>query len=85
MTYLELHNHPPFVGWRYNPGPVVDLIMEAEHISALYDIGGGTTKYVSWETYYGVGAVAVEALKANLGAKFMQQGSDLKKRVESLL
>ena len=47
MTYLEVHNNPPFVGWRYNPGPIVGLLMEVEHISALYDIGGVRTRYVS--------------------------------------
>lgn len=84
ITYLEPHDHPPFAGWRYNPGPVVDLVMEAEHISALYDIGDGRTRYVSWETYYGAGALVVETLKANLVAEFEKQGSDLKKRVENL-
>ena len=46
ITYLEPHDHTPFVGWRYNPGPVVDLVMKGEHISALHDIGGGRTRYV---------------------------------------
>ena len=51
--------------------------MQAEHISALYEIGDG-------ETYYGAEAIAVEALKANLVTEFENQARDLKERVESL-
>lgn len=84
ITYLEAHSSPPFVGWHYNPGPIVDSVMQAEHISALYEIGDGETRYVSWETYYGAEALAVEALKANLVTEFENQARDLKERVESL-
>jgi hypothetical protein len=85
ITYLEHQGgdgNPPFVGWRYNPGPIADLVVQAEHISLLYDIGGGMTRYVSWETYYGAVALVVEALKDNLQAEFVKQGADLKQWVE---
>ena len=37
----------------------------------------GGTKYVSWETYYGPGALAVLALKKQLNAQFEVQVSRL--------
>lgn len=84
MTYLEPNNMPPFVGWRLDEGAVGDLLFQAEHISLLWDLGNGTTKYVSWETYYGPLALVNLLLMSNLQMEFENQGRDLKARVEGL-
>lgn len=86
ITYLELGASPPFAGWRFDPGQVEGLLIQAEHLSVLQDLGNGTTKYVSWETYYGAGSLVLNALlKSNLQKEFGIQGSDLKARMEALL
>lgn len=82
VTYLEPDAMPPFVAWRYDGGLLGGLFMQAEHVSVLQDLGDGTTKYVSWETYYGAGALLVKSLKTNLKKEFEDQGRDLKARVE---
>ena len=82
ITYLEPDAVPPFVGWRYDPGVLGGLVMQAEHVSLLNDLGGGATEYVSWETYYGAGALTVLALRGNLEKEFGDQARDLKARVE---
>jgi len=84
VDYLEPDAVPPWVGWRYDGGLLGGLVMNAEHISLLDDLGNGSTKYVSWETYYGAGAVAVSALKANLQTEWENQARDLKARAEAL-
>ncbi|KAE9378247.1 hypothetical protein N431DRAFT_435416 [Stipitochalara longipes BDJ] len=84
ITYLEPDAVPPFVGWRFDPGVLGGLVMQAEHVSLLNDLGGGKTEYVSWETYYGVGAVTVLVLRGNLQKEFEDQARDLKARVEGL-
>ena len=75
---------PPFIGWRFDPGVLEGLVMQAEHVSLLNDLGGGKTEYVSWETYYGAGALTVEILRGNLQKEFEGQARDLKTRVEGL-
>jgi hypothetical protein len=65
ITYLEPNAASPFIGWEYNPGVIVGLATQAEHVSLLQDLGNGSTKYVSWETYYGVGSVVIAALKGS--------------------
>ncbi|TVY84081.1 hypothetical protein LSUE1_G001526 [Lachnellula suecica] len=80
ITYLEPDSNPPWIGWRYDPGAIGGLLMQAEH-----DLGNGSTKYVSWETYYGAGAAGLQLLLGNnLQADFELQGTNLKQRVESL-
>jgi hypothetical protein len=85
ITYLEPAAVPPFVGWRFDPGVLGGLVMQAEHVSLLQDLGDGTTEYVSWETYYGAGALAVLVLGGNLQKEFEDQARDLKAWVEGLL
>jgi hypothetical protein len=86
ITYLELEASPPFAGWRFDPGQVEGLLIQAEHLSVLQDLGNGSTKYVSWETYYGAGSLVLDVLlKSNLQKEFVIQGSDLKARMEALL
>jgi len=84
VSYLEPHADPPFAGWGDDSGSIGNLVLEAEHISLLRKLPDGTTQHLSWETYYGPGAVAVLVLKDNLQTEFQQQAEDLKKRVESL-
>jgi len=84
ITYLEPHADPPYVAWRYDGGVLGGLLMQAEHVSLLQDLGNGTTNYVSWETYYGAGALLVLTLEENLQTEFEIQASDLKARVEGL-
>lgn len=82
ITYLQPNASPPFIGWRFDLGVAGGLVMNAEHVSLLRDVGDGTTEYVSWETYYGIGSVVVSALKSNLQTEFETQARDLKGRVE---
>lgn len=82
ISYLKPSYQTPFAGWYADAG--IGLAgLQAEHIILLKDLGGGMTEYVSWETYYGAGAVLVAALKDNLQTQFEHQGRDLKIRVES--
>lgn len=84
ITHLGPDIEPLFNAWRFDPGDVVGLAVQAEHVNLLLDLGDGTTRYVSWETYYGVGALALAVLKGSLQTQFEVQAEDLKERVESL-
>ncbi|TVY36300.1 hypothetical protein LOCC1_G007833 [Lachnellula occidentalis] len=84
ITFLEPDVVPPFAAWRYDEGALVGLLMNAEHVTVLEDLGDGTTNCVSWETYYGAGALLTLTLKANLQTEFQNEVSDLKGRVEAL-
>lgn len=65
------------LGWKYEGfGP------EAEHTNVLVDLGGGCTRYVSWESYYGPSASIVQSYEKNLAAGFQRQADDLKGLVE---
>ncbi|KAH8743323.1 hypothetical protein F5882DRAFT_313477, partial [Hyaloscypha sp. PMI_1271] len=39
ITYLEPEAMPPFIGWRFDPGMLGGLLMQAEHISLLAGFG----------------------------------------------
>ena len=68
--------------WKYDDS-VNGYFQRAEHISLVREKEAGVREYVSWETYYGPGAVVVGGLlKANLQEAFERQGRDLKARVE---
>lgn len=82
ITHLSPESSPVFNGWRFDPGVVGGLLIQAEHINVLLETDSGT-RYVSWETYYGAGSLVVAALKANLQKQFEIQAADLKRRVES--
>ena len=59
-------------------------LMAAEHVSIVRDYGNATSRYVSWETFYGPEAVAVEVVTgAQLKNAFAVQGEDLKGWAES--
>ncbi|TVY50461.1 hypothetical protein LCER1_G008523 [Lachnellula cervina] len=84
VTFVEPGAAPPFAAWRYDGGVLGGVVMDAEHVTVLEDLGDGTTNCVSWETYYGVGALLTLALKANLQTEFQNEVRDLKGRVEAL-
>jgi hypothetical protein len=57
--------------------------MWAEHPNTLVNVGGGVTRYLSFETYYvGTEMALVLPLKGNLQTAFEKQGADLKAYVE---
>ncbi|KAI0014344.1 hypothetical protein F4779DRAFT_612637 [Xylariaceae sp. FL0662B] len=71
--------------WRYDDG-LGGLGSRSEHPSVLVDLGNGSTRYLSYETYYaGLESGAVALLKDNLQRQFEAQGRDLKAYVENML
>ncbi|MCJ1445587.1 MAG: hypothetical protein MMC23_006092 [Stictis urceolatum] len=83
ITLLEPDNDPPFVAWKYDPGPVSGALTIAEHVSLFIPLAGEGVKHVSYETYYGSGSLLVETLKPNLQNQFQAQAEDLKRRAEA--
>ena len=70
--------------WRVEDGLGGSLIA-AEHPNVLVDLGGGVTRYLSYETYYpGLATPTVRLLREKLQERFVQQGRDLKAYVEGL-
>jgi hypothetical protein len=47
ITYLKPEAVPPFVVWRFDPGVLGGLVMNAKHVSPLREVGVGRTEYVS--------------------------------------
>lgn len=69
--------------WRSNV-TLLGVLIVAEHPNILVDQGNGTTRYVSYETYYkGPLILALLAARSTLKGLFEQQGKDLKAYVES--
>lgn len=57
----------------------------AEHPNVLVDLGGGVTRYLSYETYYSsLLTPTVLLMREKLQAQFSQQGRDLKVYAERL-
>ena len=70
--------------WRVEDG-LGGAIIAAEHPNVLVDLGGGVTRYLSYETYYpGLATPTVLLLRKKLQERFVQQGRDLKVYVEGL-
>ncbi|KAI0888915.1 uncharacterized protein GGS22DRAFT_64717 [Annulohypoxylon maeteangense] len=70
--------------WRYDDG-VGGVSARAEHPNVLVDLGNGSTRYLSYETYYaGLSTGAIALLKGQLKDQFDAQAQDLKAYVESL-
>ncbi|KAI2469376.1 hypothetical protein F4781DRAFT_220914 [Annulohypoxylon bovei var. microspora] len=70
--------------WRYDDG-VGGASARAEHPNVLVDLGDGSTRYLSYETYYaGLSTGAIALLKAQLKEQFDVQARDLKAYVESM-
>ncbi|KAI1083527.1 hypothetical protein F5B20DRAFT_577205 [Whalleya microplaca] len=70
--------------WFYDDG-VGGTGSRSEHPSVLVDLGNGSTRYLSYETYYaGWESGAVVLLKDALQRQFEVQGRDLKTYVENL-
>ncbi|KXH34259.1 hypothetical protein CNYM01_01064 [Colletotrichum nymphaeae SA-01] len=56
--------------------------LPAEHPNLLTDLGNGSVRMVSYETYYLPGATTLLLLKETLQERFETQGKDLKRFVE---
>ncbi|KAI1461390.1 hypothetical protein F4805DRAFT_280870 [Annulohypoxylon moriforme] len=70
--------------WRYDDG-VDGVSARAEHPNVLVDLGNGSTRYLSYETYYaGLSTGAIALLKGQLKDEFDVQAQDLKAYVESM-
>jgi hypothetical protein len=69
--------------WRFNDGVGGLSGIAAEHPNVLTNLGNGTVRYVSWETYYGAVSVALLAMRDGLRNGFERQGDDLRAFVES--
>jgi len=55
----------------------------AEHVTQIASFGPNTCLFISWETYYGPGSLAIlAAVGVQLQAAFDQQGQDLKAYAE---
>lgn len=63
--------------WRYD-----GVGQRAEHPNVLTDLGERGTRYVSFESYYGLLAPVTEVLKGKLKSAFEAQADDLKRFVE---
>lgn len=75
--FNELH-----VAWAYNTN--TPNLLNAEHLTIVRDLKNGTNRVVSFETYYGSMAPAVELLTGcQLKQDFPIQNSDLKKWAEA--
>lgn len=71
--------------WRSNV-TLLGVLIVAEHPNILVDQGDGTTRYVSYETYYKEPLIlTLLAARSTLAGLFEQQGKDLKAYVESLV
>lgn len=73
-----------FPVWRDNL-TALGVLVQAEHPNVLVDIGGGLTRYVSYETYYQeifVGALLL--IRETLQERFVRQGEDLRRYVEGM-
>jgi hypothetical protein len=77
------HGQQAIAAWR-SDDILNGTLLPAEHPNLLTDFGNGSVRYVSYETYYIPGAVALLGLKANLQKEFEQQGLDLKRYVEAM-
>ncbi|KAI1638125.1 hypothetical protein F4809DRAFT_601325 [Biscogniauxia mediterranea] len=68
--------------WRYDDG-LGGAGARAEHPTVLVDLGDGTTRMLSYETYYdGLFTGAIALLRDRLQERFETQARDLKAYVE---
>ncbi|KAI0594950.1 hypothetical protein F4775DRAFT_392563 [Biscogniauxia sp. FL1348] len=71
--------------WRYDDG-LGGAGARAEHPTVLVDLGDGTTRMLSYETYYdGLFTGAIALLKDRLQERFETQALDLKAYVEGMV
>jgi hypothetical protein len=70
--------------WKSDPvSPAAEILFAGEHVTKLIPTDEGV-RYVSWETYYGVGAAAVQTtVGPQLQAAFETEGNDLKRGAEA--
>ncbi|KAK1724979.1 hypothetical protein CaCOL14_010672 [Colletotrichum acutatum] len=70
--------------WRNDDG-LGGTFLPAEHPNLLTDLGNGSVRMVSYETYYLPGATTLLPLKGTLQERFETQGKDFKRFVEGSL
>ncbi|KAF2756381.1 hypothetical protein EJ05DRAFT_501887 [Pseudovirgaria hyperparasitica] len=68
--------------WRWDDG--LGGLGRAEHPNLLTDLGDDTVRYISYETYYGVGGAPVYVLHTQLQEAFERQGKNLKDFIEGV-
>ncbi|KAI1210849.1 uncharacterized protein F4807DRAFT_420607 [Annulohypoxylon truncatum] len=86
LTVLDASGASDYLlnAWRYDDG-VGGVSARAEHPNVLVDLGNGSTRYLSYETYYaGLSTGAIALLKEQLKQEFDIQAQDLKTYVESI-
>ncbi|KAI1470754.1 uncharacterized protein F4812DRAFT_277422 [Daldinia caldariorum] len=70
--------------WHYDDG-IGGVGSRAEHPNVFVDLGNGSTRYLSYETYYaGLTTGTIALLKLQLQRQWDVQANDLKTYVESL-
>ncbi|KAH8594564.1 hypothetical protein B0O99DRAFT_687786 [Bisporella sp. PMI_857] len=84
VTWLEPRKRDPFAAWKYDGGLLGGAVMQAEHVSLLWADEDGY-QHVSWETYYGPGAMTLLPVRERLQQQFEVQAVDLTERVYSLI
>ncbi|KAI0398326.1 hypothetical protein F5Y17DRAFT_411911 [Xylariaceae sp. FL0594] len=73
------------VAWRYDDG-LGGAGSRAEHPCVIVDLGNGSSRVLSYESYYaGLLTPTISLLKGKLQTQFEKQGADLKAYVESLV
>jgi len=73
------------VAWRYDDG-LAGTGARAEHPYVIVDLGGGSSRVLSYESYYvGLLTPSIDLLKGKLQTQFENQAADLKAYVESLV
>ncbi|KAI1272799.1 hypothetical protein F5Y07DRAFT_283892 [Xylaria sp. FL0933] len=71
------------VSWRYND-KLGGIAERAEHPVVIVDLGDGSSRVLSYETYYvGLATLPIAFLKNNLEKRFDAQAVDLKNYVEA--
>ena len=83
ITYLQPGKDYAVAAWKFDDS-LSGYFQEAEHPNILTATEDGTaTRYVSYESYYGLGALPTALLVGNLRKQFAVQADDLKAYVES--
>lgn len=71
------------IRWVYDVPFPVNYFLKAEHVNEITDLGDGTTEYVHWETFSGVGASFIKmTAEAWLKEKFNAWPEELKAYLE---
>lgn len=86
MPLQVAEEHKPattMLRWVYDVPFPVNYFLKAEHVNEITDLGDGTTEYVHWETFSGLGATFVKASAGDwLRKKFNAWPEELKAYLE---